>query len=199
LCKLPTDLVSFTHNKMNMVSALQAIDATKKWIGDVVVGCNFCPFAAKVLKQQTVHYRVEDSVDKAICLTAFMLEVARLDEDTSIETTFLIFPNSFELLDDYLNLVSLAEKLLKKNGYDGIYQVASFHPQYLFANTAESDAANYTNRSVYPMLHLLRESSIDTALEHYKDPEAIPERNIDFARNKGLVYMQMLRESCFLM
>jgi uncharacterized protein len=180
-----------------MVTPLQAIDATKKWIADVVIGCNFCPFAAKALKQQTVHYRVEDSAEKAVCLTAFMLEVARLDEDESIETTFLIFPNSYERFDNYLDLVSLAEKLLKKNGYEGIYQVASFHPQYLFAGSTEDDASNYTNRSVYPMLHLLRESSIDAALEHYEDPEAIPGRNIDFARNKGLVYMQMLRESCY--
>ncbi len=180
-----------------MITELQAIDATKKWIAEVVVGCNFCPFAAKVIKQQTVHYSVQNSADRAVCLTAFMLEATRLDDDSSIETVFLIFPNSFALLDDYLDLVSLAEKLLQKNGYDGIYQVASFHPRYLFANTTEQDAANYTNRSVYPMLHLLRESSIDAALEHYKDPEAIPGRNIDFARNKGLVYMQMLRESCF--
>lgn len=140
---------------------------------------------------------VENSADKTACLTAFMLEADRLDRDTGIETTFLIFPNSFERFDDYLDLVSLAEKLLKTNGYEGIYQVASFHPLYLFANTTDNDASNYTNRSVYPMLHLLRESSIDAALEHYKDPEAIPGRNIDFARNKGLVYMQMLRESCF--
>jgi uncharacterized protein len=185
------------YNQSIMVSSVQAIDATKKWIAGVVVGCNFCPFAAKVLKQQTVHYGVEDSADKAACLTAFMLEAARLDGDAAIETIFLIFPNSFERFDDYLDLVSLAEKLLKTNGYDGIYQVASFHPLYLFAGTTDKDASNYTNRSVYPMLHLLRESSIDAALEHYKDPEAIPGRNIDFARNKGLVYMQMLRESCF--
>jgi uncharacterized protein len=180
-----------------MITALQAIDATKKWIADVVVGCNFCPFAAKVLKQQTVHYQAEDSAEHAVCLTAFMKEAARLDANSSIETTFLIFPNSFADFNAYLHLVSLAEKLLKKNGYDGIYQVASFHPLYLFAGSAGDDAANYTNRSVYPMLHLLRESSIDAALEHYKDPEAIPGRNIDFARNKGLVYMQLLRESCF--
>jgi uncharacterized protein len=179
-----------------MVTSLQAIDATKKWIADVVVGCNFCPFAAKVLKQQTVHYQVAANGGKAAALTAFMLEAARLDDDSSIETIFLIFPDSFALFEDYLDLVSLAEKRLQQNGYEGIYQVASFHPAYLFAGAANNDAANYTNRSVYPMLHLLRETSIDAALEHYKDPEGIPGRNIDFARKKGLVYMQMLRESC---
>jgi hypothetical protein len=85
---------------------------------------------------------------------------------------------------------------LIKNGYEGVYQVASFHPLYLFAGSDEKDAANYTNRSVYPMLHLLRESSIDKALESYIDPENIPVRNIEFARKKGLVYMKMLRDTC---
>ena len=90
----------------------------------------------------------------------------------------------------------MAEKLLKQEGYEGIYQLASFHPLYLFADAAPDDAANYTNRSIYPMLHLLREASIDKALKHYKNPDKIPQHNINFAREKGLVYMQMLRDAC---
>jgi hypothetical protein len=112
-----------------------------------------------------------------------------------IETSFLIFPRAFSKFDDYLYLLSLAESFLKKKGYEGVYQVASFHPLYLFAGSDENDPANYTNRSIYPMLHLLREESIDKALENYNDPENIPERNINFAREKGLVYMKMLRDS----
>lgn len=179
-----------------MPATQQIIDQTKKWISDVVVGCNFCPFAANVLKQQTVHYQVETSDAINICLASFLKEITRLDNEKNIETIFLIFPNSFGQLDDYLDLVLLAENLLKQNGYVGIYQLASFHPLYRFANSPENDAANYTNRSVYPMLHLLREESIDKALEHYKDPGNIPDRNIDFAREKGLTYMKMLRDAC---
>ncbi len=179
-----------------MFTGQQVIEQTKKWILDVVIGCNFCPFAAKVVKQQAVHYQVEQSSDDEICLDAFSNEMTRLDNDESIETSFLIFPNAFAEFDDYLRLVSEAEDLLVENGYEGIYQVASFHPLYLFANSGEKDAANYTNRSVYPMLHLLREASIDKALEHYSQPEDIPERNIGFAREKGLVYMKMLRDRC---
>ncbi|HEX6168327.1 MAG TPA: DUF1415 domain-containing protein, partial [Chitinophagaceae bacterium] len=118
----------------------------------------------------------------------------RLDNDATIETSFLIFPNAFQKFDDYLDLVALAENRLKRNGYEGVYQVASFHPLYLFANSNENDAANYTNRSIYPMLQLLREESIDKALENYKSPESIPVRNINFAREKGLAYMKMLRD-----
>jgi uncharacterized protein len=179
-----------------MSAAAQIIYETKKWIDDVVVGCNFCPFAANVVKKQTIYYKVEESIDTAICLEALLTEVIRLDDETAIETTLLIFSNSFKIFDDYLSFVFLAEKLLKKKGYEGIYQIASFHPLYLFKCTLENDAANYTNRSIYPMLHLLREAAIDMALENYSSPENIPDRNINFAREKGLVYMKMLRDAC---
>jgi uncharacterized protein len=119
-----------------------------------------------------------------------------MDEEKDIETSFLILPNAVEKFDDYLYLVSDAEDLLIEKGYEGIYQLASFHPLYKFANSEEKDAANYTNRSIYPMLHLLREASIDKALENYRNPEGIPDININFAREKGLVYMKMLRDSC---
>jgi len=172
----------------------QIIDRTKKWIVDVVIGCNLCPFAANVVKQQSVFYKVETSTDLNTCLNSFEYEMKRLDNDESIETSFLIFPNAFEKFDDYLDLVTLAEQLLKSKGNEGVYQVASFHPLYLFAGSDENDAANYTNRSIYPMLHLLREESIDRALEKYISPENIPERNINFTREKGLAYMKMLRD-----
>ena len=181
------------HNELTLDSQ-QVIDRTKKWIVDVVIGCNLCPFAANVVKQQSVFYRVEISTDLNDCLNSFDFEMKRLDNDESIETSFLIFPNAFEKFDDYLYLVSLAEQLLKRKGKEGIYQLASFHPLYLFASSDENDAANYTNRSIYPMLHLLREESIDEALENYKSPENIPERNINFTRGKGLAYMKMLRD-----
>jgi len=179
-----------------MITSEQVILHTKKWISDVVIGCNFCPFAAQVIKRKTVFYKVETSIDVTVCLESFLQEVTRLDDESDIETSFLIFPNNFKTFDSYLDLVSVAEKLLKQKGYNGIYQLASFHPQYRFADAPDNDAANYTNRSIYPMLHLLRESSIDKALEHYDNPEAIPDKNINFAREKGNVYMKMLRDSC---
>lgn len=177
------------------MSAQQIVEQTKKWIVDVIIGCNFCPFAAHVVKQQTIYYQVEMSANPDECLESFTREIERLDNDETIETSFLILPNGFEKFDDYLYLLSLAEELLRRKGHEGIYQVASFHPLYLFADTDENDPANYTNRSVYPMLHLLREESIDKALEHYKSPESIPARNINFAREKGLAYFKMLRDA----
>jgi uncharacterized protein len=178
------------------LSSALVIDQTKKWITDVVIACNFCPFAAKEVKQNTIHYQVEYGTDAKVCLASFLQECVNLDNDAASETTLLIFPDGFAKLNDYLDLVSLAEKLLKKNGYEGIYQVAGFHPLYRFANAPADDAANYTNRSIYPMLHILREASIEAALLRYKNPEAIPQGNIDFARTKRTVYMKMLRDAC---
>jgi hypothetical protein len=172
------------------------IDQTKKWITSVVVGCNFCPFAAREVKRNSIHYQVETSTDLGVCLQAFLQECIRLDNEEAIETTLLIFPNAFPTFEAYLDLLSLAERALKKKGYEGTYQVASFHPLYRFADTQDNDAANYTNRSIYPMLHLLREERIEQALQHYPDPEQIPEHNIQFAREKGIIYMKMLRDSC---
>lgn len=175
----------------------QVIEQTKKWIKDVVIGCNFCPFAALEVKRNTIHYQVENSTGISECLLSFINECIRLDDNAGIETSFLILPDTFQKFADYLDLVSLAEKLLKKQGYTGIYQVASFHPLYCFANAAIDDASNYTNRSVYPMLHLLREERIEQALLHYPNPEQIPKRNVDFARKAGLIYMKTLRDNCF--
>lgn len=179
-----------------MESTEHIINKTKKWINDVIVGCNFCPFAANVIKQQAVHYRVDAGVYSIFSAASFLEEIIRLDNEEKIETSFLIYPSSFENFDDYLDMVALAEEFLSDNDYEGIYQLASFHPLYQFADSPINDAANYTNRSVYPMLHLLREASIDKALEHYKDPRKIPDRNVNFARHKGTIYMKMLRDAC---
>jgi uncharacterized protein len=173
------------------------IEQTKKWIIDIVVGCNFCPFAAKEVKAGSIHYEVSAVTDMGECLSVLLKECERLDIDHHIETTFIIFPGAFPEFDKYLNLVTLAEKLLNKQGYEGVYQVASFHPLYCFEGSPENDAANYTNRSPYPMLHLLREEKVEQALARYPRPEQIPERNILFAREKGEAYMKMLRDTCF--
>lgn len=172
------------------------IAQTKKWITDVVVGCNFCPFAARELKRGSILYEVIISKERKAVLEALVQAFYQFDENRKTETILLILPQGFNSFSDYLQLVALAESLLKKEGYEGIYQVASFHPDYLFANAAADDPANYTNRSPYPMLHLLREESLSHAIDNYPGTENLPQKNIDFARAKGLAYMQLLRQAC---
>lgn len=172
------------------------ISQTKKWIIDVVMGCNFCPFAARVIKMDTVHYQVDSSTDPKTAGQSFLQECRRLDENPAIETSFLIFPEAFSRFKSYLELGHFVDQLLKNHRYEGVYQVASFHPLYRFAGSGDHDPANYTNRSPYPMLHLLREDLVEQALANYPEPENIPRRNIGFAREKGELYMKMLREAC---
>lgn len=161
------------------------------------MGCNFCPFAAKTVLENTVRYEVFISTQIKPCLEKLISEFIFLDNNDTTETGFIILPAGFADFYIYLNLINKAESLLKKAGYEGIYQIASFHPLYTFEGAPTDDPANYTNRSPYPMLQILREHSITQALERYPHPENIPENNIKFARKKGLVYMKQLRDDCF--
>lgn len=172
------------------------IDQTKNWIKKVVIDCNFCPFAAKPFAQKSIHYSVELNFDNKHITELIKKEFELLDSNPSIETSFVIFPNQLLDFQEYLSFVKKAEQILRKLNYEGIYQIASFHPDYLFAGTDSGDPANYTNRSIYPMLHILREESLSKALSLFKNPESIPETNIKFAHEKGLKYMQVLRHTC---
>ena len=164
----------------------------------MVIGCNFCPFAAREVKKDSIRFEVIEG-NKAFVLLALTEVLKKMDAETEIETMFLLLPQNFDRFMDYLKLTEGADALVKKSGYEGIYQVASFHPDYLFAGSSMNDAANYTNRSPYPMLHILREESVSRAIDSYPDTHKIPEKNMAFARQKGLVYMQGLRAACMEM
>lgn len=179
-----------------MISSEQAIKETKNWITNVVVGCNFCPFAAREVKLDTIHYRVEESTDPAIILQSLLEEFRRLDSNSDIETTLIILTTSYQDFDDYLDLVALADQLIEMQDYTGTYQVASFHPDYVFSGTRETDASNFTNRSVYPMLHILREESIERVLSTFPNPDSISQKNIALTHQKGFTAMEALRNAC---
>lgn len=169
---------------------------TISWLKTIVIGCNFCPFASKALLQNRIRYVVLHSANEEKVLSMLVTEMKFMDQSNDVETTLIILADGFDNFKKYLELVDLAEALLSQEGYEGIYQVASFHPDYLFAGSTEADPANYTNRSVYPMLHILREDSVTKAVDNYDNIERIPQDNIAFAREKGLQYMQTLRNMC---
>lgn len=173
----------------------QLIAQTKKWIVDVVVGCNFCPFAQREVKRDSIFFDVILG-NKTSALNGLSATFLKMDAAPSIETTFLILPQNFNRFTDFLGLMRAANGVVKKKGYEGVYQLASFHPAYVFAGSSLNDAANYTNRSPYPMLQLLREESVSRAIDSYPDTEMIPDKNIAFARGKGLAYMQGLLAAC---
>ncbi|MGF6925110.1 hypothetical protein QFZ48_000610 [Chitinophaga sp. W2I13] len=180
----------------NPEQAAAVITQTQNWVRELVIGCNFCPFANREVKKNSIRYQVSGAVSLQAASDELLQECLLLDSEPAVSTTLLIFPAGFPVFRDYLDLVSVVEKMIYKKKYTGIYQLASFHPLYQFAGTDLQDAANYTNRSIYPMLHLLREAEIEKALQQYPHPENIPERNISFAREKGTAYMKMLRDSC---
>lgn len=174
----------------------QIIEQTKNWIKSVVIECNFCPFASKPFHNKQIRYSVNADLNTKNFKEIIAKEFNFLDEHSEIETSFLILPNQFDDFNVYLNLIQKSERLINTLKYDGIYQIASFHPNYLFQGSDESDPANYTNRSIYPMLHFIREESLEKAIQFHPNPDKIPNDNIDFCREKGLNYMQVLRNTC---
>lgn len=181
-----------------MLTDTDIIAHTKKWIIDVVVACNFCPFAAREVKRGSIHYEVLHDASAENAMEAALKIMQLMDADAGTETALLILPNDFENFEDYLDLVETANALLEENDYEGIYQVASFHPDYLFAGAPADDPSNYTNRSPYPMLHFLREESVSKAIDSHPDIDDVPYKNIQFAKDKGLTYMQQLLAQCMI-
>ena len=168
------------------------IDATKNWIEKVVVGLSFCPFAAKPFKEGNIRYKLVNGKSLEQALTSVVVEMMFLDDNETTETTLVIFPDNFSDFNKYLELLDLSEQLLEKEGYEGVYQIASFHPKYLFAGTKESDPSNYTNRSPYPMLHILREDSLEQAIKKHVNADQIPQKNIQKSTELGIEYFKNL-------
>ena len=179
-----------TNKKSKLQETTDIINITKSWIEKIVIGLNFCPFAAQPFKTNSIHYEVVVESNLNTVLGEFSKVCTLLNDDESIETSLIILPEHFDDFEQYLDLVDLCEQLLIMEDLNGIFQVASFHPQYLFAGSEESDASNYTNRSPYPMIHILREDSLTTAIDKHIDVDSIPENNIKNARNLGLAFFK---------
>lgn len=171
--------------------------ATLTWLKAVIIEYSICPFAKRELDRGSIYFSVNHDTTIEQCLLHLMNECDRLDTEAGIETSLLIYANAFAEFDDYLDFLEVAESLLIEQGYEGTYQLASFHPDYCFQGSDPADAANYTNRSPYPMLHLLRETSIERAVAGHPDPENIPQHNIELMRKLGLSKVQALLAGCY--
>jgi uncharacterized protein len=177
-----------------MHSAVQAVEDTRRWLERAVVGLNLCPFAKSVLVKQQVHFASSDADDPGGVLEDLAREIDALLALPSRErdTTLLVIPNG---MDDFLtfnDLAARAERVVRKRGLEGVLQVASFHPRFVFAGADEDDITNFTNRSPYPTLHLLREESIDRAVSVFPDAAAIYESNMETLRRLGPAGWQAL-------
>lgn len=163
----------------------------------VVVDLNLCPFAKRELVKNRVRFYVSEATTEEQLLSDLQAELELLSSDETIETTLLIHPEVLQDFYDYNQFLDYVDDLLEQLELEGIYQVASFHPDYQFGGTEPDDVENYTNKSPYPMLHLIRESSLEKAIASYPDPDKIPERNIELLETMGREKMKALLQACF--
>ena len=164
-----------------------AIEDTQKWLLEAVVGLNLCPFAKSVVVKDMVRYRVCASANPADLLALLRDELQHLAEadPDQLDTTLLIAPNALPDFLDFNDFLADCDDVLMDLELDGVLQVADFHPRYQFGGTDMDDIENFTNRTPYPTLHLLREASIDKAVEAYPDASLIFERNIEVLNKLG--------------
>ncbi|TYK64880.1 DUF1415 domain-containing protein [Colwellia echini] len=168
------------------------INATKAWINDIIIGLNFCPFAKKEFVNNTIYYHQSSLEQVKPALQELVEQCHYLQNNADIETTLIIYADGFRGFDRYLDLVDYANDLLIESGFEGIFQLATMHPEYCFADDDFDAPSNFTNRSPYPMLHIIREESMAKVLSIYKEPEKIPENNIILAEQKGSGYFQTI-------
>lgn len=164
------------------------LSATRRWLEQAVIGLNLCPFAKAVHIKQQIRYVVSEATTPQQLHASLLSEIEFLlaADPEQVETTLLIHPHVLQDFLDFNEFLDVADALLVELQAEGILQVASFHPAYQFFGTRPDDIENYTNRSPYPILHLLREASIERVLETYPDTDDIAERNIDTLQHLGL-------------
>ena len=183
----------------NKLDDSKIIAQTKNWVNSVIIAHNYCPFAKREVDKDSVRYNIVHETEFNSLLKDVMQECVWLDQNADTETTLIIFPSNLHDFNSFLDCLVLAEDLIIAQGYEGVYQIASFHPEYCFQGAELNDPANFTNRSPYPMFHLIREASVETAIRNHPDAESIPERNIEYARQQGLANMEGLLKQCMEM
>ncbi|WP_447400152.1 DUF1415 domain-containing protein [Vibrio harveyi] len=155
-------------------------EQVNQWLNDVVIGLNLCPFAAKPQRNKQIKIFVSEASQEEALLEDILLQLIELSntEPEKLETTLVVVPNMLQDFWDYNFFIDWVEGLIKQQDWEGIFQVATFHPDYCFGGAEPEDDENLTNRSPYPVFHLIREESMEKVLKHYPDPESIPDTNI---------------------
>jgi hypothetical protein len=172
--------------------------AAQKWVESVVVGLELCPFAAPVLAQgrlRIVSTEAETPEELATALDAELAHLLRAPVE-EVETTLLVHPRALLVFDEYNDFLDVVDALLVERGCEGVVQIASFHPDYRFEGSPADDAANWTNRAPFPMLHLLREASVEEAIDSFGDTAEVPERNSARLRELGADAMRSRVAAC---
>lgn len=186
-----------TRSSDELLSEQQIIAATKQWLERAVIGLRLCPFARAVYVSEKIRYVVsacKSSDDLAITLADELTYLAQTDP-AECETTLLIHPYALRDFEEYLQFLDFADALIRETALEGVLQIASFHPDYRFEGTSPDDIGNYSNRSPYPMLHLLREESISRAVDEFPGIDEVGARNQKTLRALGHEGWRKLWES----
>jgi len=156
------------------------LQATQRWVERVVIGLNLCPFAKAVQLRGQVRYRLSAATSTEALLVDLRDELSSLHgaDAAIVDTSLLVHPHVLQDFYDYNDFLAEADAELARLGLEGELQIASFHPDYCFADSEPDDLANYSNRSPFPLLHLLREASVSRAVDAFPDAARIYERNI---------------------
>ncbi|HEY5805129.1 MAG TPA: DUF1415 domain-containing protein [Lysobacter sp.] len=178
------------------MSGEDPIAATRRWLERAVIGLNLCPFAKAVYVKQQVRFVLSEATTAEALREELAAELALLAaaDPEQTDTTLLVHPRVLGDFLDYNDFLDQADAVVAALGLEGDFQIASFHPDYQFAGTAFDDVGNCSNRSPYPMLHLLREASVERAVAAFPDPEVIVERNIATLEKLGIEGWRRLLE-----
>ncbi len=179
-------------------SVTKVINQTRRWLKNIILRHNFCPFGHEPNKKEAIRYAVCEASEPKIVAEMFMDELIHLRDcdHTKIETTLLVTPNCFSNFNDYNDFLDMVDEMLKQLNLVGTIQIASFHPDYQFADLEADDARNYTNRSLHPTFHLILEESIGRARATHPDIESIPQTNMDLLEKQGLAESKRQLEAC---
>jgi len=178
------------------ISTTESVRRTQRWLERVVVALDLCPFAKREFLNQRVRFKESAASTQEQLLQDLVVELALLNRRPDIETTLLIHPKVLQDFDAYNQFLDFADSVIMQMKLEGVFQIASFHPHYQFANTHVDDVQNFTNRSPCPLLHILREASLAGVIDRHSDIRKIPHDNIQLMRSLGAEYMQNLLASC---
>ena len=155
-------------------------EQVNQWLNDVVIGLNLCPFAAKPQRNKQIKIFVSEADKEEALLEDILSQLLELESKSpdELETTLVVVPNMLDDFYDYNFFIDWVEALIRQQDWEGVFQLATFHPDYCFGGADPEDDENLTNRSPYPVFHLIREESMERVLKHYPNPEAIPDTNI---------------------
>lgn len=183
---MPTSL-ALLYPPTDAPATAAIVAATERWLERAVIGLNLCPFAKSVHVKKQIRYAVTaaQTADELLAELEHELQHLAATDPKQLDTTLLIHPQVMGEFLDYHFFLAEADALIRNLGYEGVFQIASLHPDYEFAGSAPDDIENYSNRSPYPTLHLLREESIDRAVAAFPEAEAIFERNMETLQRLG--------------